>query len=88
VTDKELQAAKQNLIGGFPLRIDSNAEIANYLTLIGAYRLPLDYLHTFTKKIEAVTVTQIREAYQRYMLADQFLTVTVGSKQKEATTTP
>jgi len=26
-TEKELQAAKQNIIGGFPLRIDSNRKI-------------------------------------------------------------
>ena len=32
------------IVGGFPLRIDSNKKIHDYLALIGFYNLPLDYL--------------------------------------------
>ncbi len=48
VTEKELRAAKQNIIGGFPLRIDSNKKIIDYLSVIGFYELPLTYLDDFT----------------------------------------
>ena len=50
------QAAKQNIVGGFPLRIDSNRKIHDYLALIGFYRLPLTYLEDFVKNVEHVTV--------------------------------
>ena len=44
VAEKELTAAKANIIGGFPMRIDSNAKILDYLAMIGFYHLPLNYL--------------------------------------------
>ena len=50
VTEKELRAAKQNIIGGFPLRIDSNKKIIDYLSVIGFYELPLTYLDDFTTR--------------------------------------
>jgi len=51
-TEKELLAAKQNIIGGFPLRIDSNRKILDYLSIIGFYDLPLTYLDDFTRRVE------------------------------------
>ena len=46
-TEDELSKAKQNIIGGFALRIDSNRKIHEYLAAIGFYRLPLTYLDDF-----------------------------------------
>ncbi len=77
-TDKELRAAKENLIGGFPLRIDSNADIVEYLAMIGFYRLPLDYLQTFPDRVRAVTRTQIRDAFRRRIDPRRLVTVIVG----------
>jgi len=54
-TEKELLAAKQNIIGGFPMRIDSNRKILDYLSVIGFYDLPLTYLDDFTRNIDSVT---------------------------------
>ena len=54
-TAEELAAAKRNIVGGFPLRIDSNRKIHEYLALIGFYRLPLTYLEDFVKDVERVT---------------------------------
>ena len=47
VTEPELKAAKDNMIGGFPMRIDSNGKILDYLSVIGFYKLPLTYLDDF-----------------------------------------
>ena len=77
-TAAELQAAKQNITGGFPLRISSNSKIIEYLSVIGFYGLPLDYLDTFTAKVEAVTAEQIRDAFQRRVHPDRMVTVQVG----------
>jgi zinc protease len=75
---KELAAAKKNIIGGFPLRIDSNRKIHEYLALIGFYRLPLTYLDDFTKNVERVTADEIRKAFQRHIDPDRLVTVVVG----------
>lgn len=82
VTEDELKAAKQNLIGGFPLRLDSNAKILDYLAVIGFYKLPLSYLEDFNKEVEKVTAAQIKEAFNRRIHPDQMVTVVVGAAQE------
>ena len=83
-TARELKASKQNITGGFPLRISSNGKIANNLAVIGFYKLPLDYLETFNSKVEAVTVEQIRAAFQKRIHPDRMVTVTVGGAPAQA----
>ncbi|MDZ7735012.1 MAG: hypothetical protein U5P41_01855 [Gammaproteobacteria bacterium] len=80
-TDDELEASKQNITGGFPLRIDSNSNIVEYLAVIGFYDLPLDYLDTFNDKVLAVTREEIVDAFQRRLNVDDFVTVLVGRQQ-------
>jgi len=82
-TQEELEAAKQNIVGGFALRIDSNRKIVDYLAVIGFYQLPLDYLDTFPAKVEAVTLEQIRDAFQRRIHPDRMVTVVVGAKPSQ-----
>ncbi|VAW77334.1 FIG015287: Zinc protease [hydrothermal vent metagenome] len=77
-TDKELTASKNNIISGFPLRVASNSKISGYLAVIGFYDLPLDYLNTFTKHVEAVSAEQIRDAWQRRIDPGKMVTVIVG----------
>ena len=79
-TERELEAAKQNIIGGFALRIDTNRKLQDYLRVIGFYDLPLDYLDTFTAKVDAVTVDQIRDAFHRRIRPDFMVTAMVGAK--------
>lgn len=79
VTEEELLAAKQNIIGGFPLRIESNSKILSYLSMIGFYNLPLTYLTDYLVAVEAVTTEQIRQAFQRRIQPDGMVTVVVGA---------
>jgi zinc protease len=80
-TEKELIAAKQNIVGGFPLRIDSNRKILDYLSIIGFYDMPLSYLDDFTTKVEKVTVAQIRSAFSRHIHPEKMATVIVGAPE-------
>ncbi len=78
ITDKELTTAKQNITGGFPLRLDSNAKILDYLAVIGFYHLPLTYLDDFNKNISAVTKEQVKEAFNRRVDTNKLVTIVVG----------
>lgn len=78
---EELQAAKQNITGGFPLRLDSNKKIVGYLAMIGFYNMPLNYLDTFNQKVNAVTIEQIKDAYQRRIDPEKLVTVVVGGEE-------
>jgi len=78
-TQDELTAAKQNITGGFPLRIASNGKIVEYLAMIGFYNLPLDYLDVFVDRVNAVTREQIHDAFKRRLHLDRFVRVVVGN---------
>ncbi len=82
-TPEALQAAKQNLIGGFPLRIASNSKTVEYLAMIGFYRLPLDYLQTFTGHVAAVTIEDVRSAFRRRLDPAKMIMVVVGRSNSE-----
>jgi zinc protease len=75
---KELQAAKDNIIGGFPLRLDSNKKILSYISMMAFYNYPLDYLKTFSEKINVVTIEEIKSAFQRRVDMNKFSIVIVG----------
>jgi zinc protease len=79
----ELKAAKDNLIGGFALRIDNNRKILDNLAVIAFYQLPLNYLDTWTANIGKVTLAQIRDAFRRKIALDQLSTVIVGGTHQE-----
>ena len=77
-SETQLRAAKQYVIGGFGLNIDSNAELSEYLAMIGFYRLPLDYIDRFPAQIEKVTLEEVRDALQRRLAPSRTITVVVG----------
>jgi zinc protease len=81
-TEAELKQAKDNLVGGFPLRIDSNKKILDYLRAIGFYRLPLTYLDDWVRNVEAVTLEQIRETFKRRVHPQKLSVVIVGGDAK------
>tara|TARA_R110001606_G_scaffold361754_3_gene514994 strand:- start:48382 stop:49686 length:1305 start_codon:yes stop_codon:yes gene_type:complete len=79
-TEAELIAAKQNITGGFALRVDSNSKIADYTAMIGFYGLPLDYLDTFNANVNAISIKQIKDAFSRRVHPDKMVTILVGGQ--------
>jgi zinc protease len=79
-TEEELTAAKQNITGGFALRVDSNSKIADYTAMIGFYGLPLDYLDSFNATVNAITIKQIKDAFTRRVHPDKMVTILVGGQ--------
>jgi zinc protease len=78
-SETELKQAKDNLTGSFPLRIDSNSKILDYLVAIAYYDLPLTYLDNFISQVEKVTLADIRAAFARHVKPDHMVTVIVAS---------
>lgn len=74
----ELEDARRNLLGGFPLRIDNNAKILENLSMIAFYKLPLDYLDTWRDNLAAVTLAQVKAAVRRHLKPDAMSVITVG----------
>lgn len=82
-SEKEMQAARQNLSDGLALKLDSNAKILSHLAVIGFYNLPLDYLDDYPRKIAAVTVDQVRAAFARHVQPAHLVTVIVATDQTD-----
>jgi len=80
ITAKELAAAKANLAGGFPHRMDSNAKRVSLMSMIGFYGLPLDYLQRWQARIRGVTLAEVRAAAARFLDPGAWNEVTVGPR--------
>jgi zinc protease len=78
-TDEELQAAKNNLVNGFPLRIDSNRKILDNVSSIAWNDLPLDTLDQWTNELRKVTKEQVIAAFKKNLDVNQMVTVVVGA---------
>lgn len=79
-TADELTAAKDYLIGSFPLSLASNSDIAQMLVNIAFYDLPDDFLKTYVNKINTVTSTSIQQAFKHHLHPEKLLEVRVGKK--------
>jgi len=79
-TEEELRAAKNNLTGGFALRIDSNRKLLANIANIARHKLPLDYLEHWSARIEALTVADLHSAIRRKLQPERMATVIVGAQ--------
>jgi zinc protease len=77
-TEEELKRAKENLVNGFALRLDSNKKILDHVAMIGFYGLPLDYLDRYPTEVAKVTSAQIRDAFTRRIRPENLVTVVVA----------
>jgi zinc protease len=81
-TSTELAAAKANLVNGYPLRIDNNRKLLDNVSSIAWNDLPLDMMDIWTKQVEAVSLEQVKAAFQKYLAMDRMKIVVLGAKNK------
>ena len=75
---QELEDAKNNILGSFALRFDSNQAIAEYVKNIGFYGLPIDFYHQYRNQIKQITQKDIISAFQRRVHPDKMAVIIVG----------
>jgi len=80
-TKKQLNAAKQNMIGSFPLGLATNSSITSIVTRIAFYHRPLDFLDNYRAKVRAVTRQQVKTAFEKIIHPDKMVIVSVGPNQ-------
>ena len=79
-TPLEVKAAKDNLVGGFALLIDSNRKLLGNISNIAWNDLPLDYLDTWQAMVEKITADDIKAAMAAKLQPDKMVTVVLGAK--------
>ena len=84
-TAEELNNAKRELAGSFPLSTASNAAIVGQLGSMGFYDLPLSYLEDFMRDVDVLSVEQVKAAMAKHLNPDALVIVTAGPSvaQKE-----
>ena len=78
-TDAELQAAKDHLIGSFPLQLDGNLKLLDSVANIAWNDLPLDYLDTWAQRVQQLTPNAIRRAFARVLQPEKMVSVVLGA---------
>jgi zinc protease len=82
VTDDELSSAKKFLIGSFPLNLDRQSAIADYLLTLQIYNLGLDYIDRYPKYIEAVTREDVQQVARKFIHPDAMILVAVADQSQ------
>ncbi len=79
--EQELADSISNITGSFPLNIDSNSKLLEYIAMIGFYDLPMNYLDHFIANVKAVDVDKVNDALTRRVDPDKMVTVIVGKQE-------
>ena len=80
----ELDLARSYLIGSFPLRLDTSAKVASFITSVEAEGLGLDYAERYRQEIAKVTASDVQRVSARFLAPDAFNRVVVGRRSREA----
>ncbi|MBC5835535.1 insulinase family protein [Flavobacterium bernardetii] len=78
VSAEDLRNAKAKYIGNFVMQIEKPATIARYALNIKTLGLPEDFYENYVKNINAVTPEDVRNAANKYFLANNTRVVIVG----------
>lgn len=77
-TPVELKAAKDNLIGGFALLLDSNQKLLGNVANIAWNDLPLTYLDNWTEQVAKVSTLDIKTAFAKKLQPEKMVTIILG----------
>ncbi|MDV5859644.1 pitrilysin family protein [Pseudomonas mendocina] len=77
-TQQELDNAKRELAGSFPLSTASNAAIVGQLASMGFYDLPLSYLDDFMRDVQSLSTEQVKAAMAKHLDPEALVVVTAG----------
>jgi zinc protease len=81
ISQQKLRDSKDNIIGGFALQTANNANILAYLSIIGFYNLPNDFLGAFPQKIEQISAKDIQQSFRRLIDMDKLIILSVGKSK-------
>lgn len=77
VSEAELEEAQRYLTGSYPLRLDSNAKIADFIAQTWFYGLGTDYADVYIRRVNAVTREDVQRVAQKYLHPERFIEVVV-----------
>jgi zinc protease len=80
VTGTEMEYSKQSLIRAFPRQVETVSQISGQLADLVVYDLSNDYINEYLKKINSVTLADVKRVANKYLTPDKMAIVIVGDK--------
>ena len=80
VTDAEMNSAKKYLIGSFPLKLDTQNSIVQFLLQVQLYGLGLDYIDKYPGYIQAVSKDDVQKVARQYLHPNSYILVAVANQ--------
>ncbi len=78
VSGKELEGAKKYLIGSFPMRLDNQGKLVNFLSQVEYYGLGLDYPEKYRGLVQSVTREEVLRVAKAYLHPEDYILVVVA----------
>jgi hypothetical protein len=78
VTPEELAAARDFLVGVFPLRFETPGAVVAAVSGLSVHGLPLDELTDYRARVEAVDIDAVETAARAHLAVDRAAIVLVG----------
>ena len=88
VSEEELARVRSNLIGGFPLRMSTAAEVSDLLVAIERHDLGLDYPARFRQAVSAVTADDVLRVVRTHWDPDAMSLALVGNLREAGIGSP
>ncbi len=79
VSEKELEGAKKYLMGSFPMRLDTQGKLVNFLGQVEYYGLGLNYPESYPSVIQAVTRDDVLRVARTYLHPESIILVVVAN---------
>lgn len=83
-TEKELEAAQNQLMGNFPRALETADRYAGNLLALEVYGVPMTYLTEFNKNVKKVTVSEINRVLKKHIDLSKLKIVIYGDTGVEA----
>jgi zinc protease len=88
VPEEELTRARSYLVGSFPLRMDTAADVSDLLVAIERFGLGLDYPARFRRTVSAVTADDVLRAVRTHWDPDGMSLALVGNLREAGIASP
>ena len=87
-TKQEVEDAKKYLLGSLPFRAETLEDVAAQLLYAERYKLGFDYLDTYRKSVQAVTVEDVQAAAKKHLDPKKLTIIAVGPIDKNGKALP
>lgn len=81
VSEAELSLAISYLVGVFPIRFETTAEVAGGLANVEIFRLPSNYFDTYRERVMAVTADEVLRVARAHLDPSRLQVVVVGDAE-------